>query len=135
MRDFVYIDEVPVDEPCAQVGSSNYYPLAMIEIRAHKNQLMRQHGPPPDSSFFKTHPNAHDSGTYYTLIYVYDDEIDSHVKYACLMEDCAMKWDTVAIVEIIEANPRYFEMVEESNKITSPRLNAFMKQVMEIINS
>ena len=135
MKDFVYIDEVPVEEPCAQVGTEHYYHLAMIEIAAHRHQLIRQHGHPPDGSFFRIHPNTHDAGTYYTLNFVFDDEIESHIAYAYLMENCAMKWDAEALIEIIEADPHYFELVEESNIIKSPRLNAFVQQVMKIINS
>ncbi len=134
MKDFVYIDEVPIDEPCAQVGSANYYHLAMIEIAVHKAQLIRQFGNPPDGSFFKTAPNQHDAGTYYTLNFVFDDEIDSHVGYAYLLENGHTRWDTESIVDIIERDPRYFELVEESNKIESPRLNAFVQQVMKIMN-
>ena len=135
MKDYVYIDEVPVEEPCAQVCSINYYYLAMIEISTHKNQLIRQWGMPPAGSFFRTHPNPHDAGTFYTLNYIFDDENESHIAYAYLMENCATKWDSIALAEIIEADPHYFELVEASNVIKSPRLNAFIQQVMKIINS
>jgi hypothetical protein len=46
-----------------------------------------------------------------------------------------MKWDAEALIEIIEADPHYFELVEESNITKSPRLNAFVQQVMKIMNS
>ncbi len=135
MKDFVYIDEVPIDEPCAQVGSADYYHLAMIEIAVHKAQLIRQFGNPPDGSYFKTTPNAHDAGTYYILNYIFDDEIESHMNYAINMENGLTKWDPESLLAIIEKDPHYFDMVECSNKIESPKLNDFVQQVMKIMNS
>ncbi len=135
MKDYVFIDETPIDEPCAQVGSANYFHLAMIEIAVHKAQLLRQFGNPPDGCYFATCPNSHDAGTYYTLNFYFDDEIDTHIAYAYQLENGWTKWDTDAIVEIISKDPAYFDLVEESNKIKSPRLNAFIEQCMKIMNS
>ena len=135
MKDYVYIDEVPSEEQSAQVSSTNYYYLAMIEISTHKHQLIRQWGMPPAGSFFRTHPNPHDAGTFYTLNYIFDDENESHVAYAYLMENCATNWDSEALIELIGIDPHYFELVKESNVFKSPRLNTFLQEVMKIINS
>ena len=135
MKDSYYIDEVPVNEPCAQVGSANYYHLAMIELQVHSRQLIRQFGEPPTGSFFKTQANPHDLGTYYMLLYVFDDENQDHLIYALALEDGPVNWDTKAIAEIIDKDPHYFDLVAESNKIKSPRLSAFVEQINKIMHS
>jgi len=135
MKDYMMIDEVPADELCAQVGRPNYYQLAMIEIKVHQNQLLRQHGPPPEGSYFKIAENSHDAGIYFTLNFYFEDENHEHIRYAMEIEESSPVWDTESIVELLRLNPRYFELVKESNSVKSPKLNAVLDLARSILKS
>ncbi len=57
----------PSDEPCAQVGDTNYLKRARMEVAAYMKQLTRNFGIQPTGCFFKVVPCPHDFGTYLDL--------------------------------------------------------------------
>lgn len=58
----------PYDEPCAQVGESDYQKRSRLEFKALSDQLIRQFGDPGSHDvYFKMSSNAHDFGTYWSF--------------------------------------------------------------------
>jgi hypothetical protein len=99
MRDFLNIGSTPTDEPCAQIGSPDYYERARIECRAYANQLKRLF--PFGSFVVKSFP--HDFGTYFEVVAKYDtDEQEREAAFAA-EANSPEHWDADALLEIAGA--------------------------------
>jgi hypothetical protein len=123
MKDFEYIETVPCEERCAQVGSVHYYRLAHVEIAAMRNMVRRIFGQELPGMYFRTMPNEHDFGTYYTLNLFYDNADELQELYAQSIEDSIpMEWQTEDIVFINSHDPEYFDLLTINNapKQTNP---------------
>ena len=105
MLDYIHLSQTtPCDEPCAQLGSEDYMKNARLEARVYIGQLKRAFGSNPQGSFFKMAGCPHDFGLYLDIRFYYDDENQSHVKYAVDIELGCDKWDTKALQELAENN-------------------------------
>lgn len=102
MRDFVYIDSTPADEPCQQVGIPSYdSAMARKECKAFINQLRRLFGNEPDGAELRTKLENHDFGSYPEVVCYYDDEKPASVEYAYRCEgNSPANWDLPAIIEL-----------------------------------
>lgn len=79
-----WLGPTPAGESCAQVGSDNYSDLAYAETKAYRNQLYRflkssGYTNIPSSFRFKVVSEAHDLGSYYEVVAVFDSN-DERVK-------------------------------------------------------
>ncbi len=102
---------VPIDEPCAQVGSDNYSDNSRKEARAFINQLIRQHGQPPAGVSITTKNNPHDFGSYLDVVIKFDEDDETAADYAYGVENnLPYNWDDEALKELTEAG---YELPEE----------------------
>ena len=103
MRDYIAIGSSPVDEDCAQVGSTeyDYYERAKRECTAFIHQLRRQFGEEPPSARLSVKSFSHDFGTYYEVVCYYDDEDEESMDYAFKLEaETPNEWDEKAKLEL-----------------------------------
>ena len=100
MMDTLTIGPVPYEEPCQQVGTPSYDPIAAKqECQRYKRQLERLF-PPPDGCRFIITSNPHDFGTYYEVACRYSEESKEAVEWAHNAEDNSpAKWDRLALYE------------------------------------
>lgn len=109
MKDYLDIESVPVEEPCAQLGENIYYERSMAECRAYINQLKRKFGTPPGNAYIKIASNPYDQGTYYSLQLIFDDDNEEESEWAYEIEGSLPEiWDEEARKELIKAG--YFDM-------------------------
>ena len=92
----------PYDEPCAQVGSDDYYDRAKIECRAYINQLKRSFPIPSEiDAWYSITSNPHDFGDYYDVVIKYDESNDDACNFAQSVDDnLPANWDTEALQEL-----------------------------------
>lgn len=101
MRNYIHLMQTtPYLEPCSQVGSDDYLRNAKIEALVYIDQLKRTFAPSPTGSLFKLVRCSHEFGTYLDIRFLYDDEDQSHVKYATDIELGCEWWDEKAIQEL-----------------------------------
>lgn len=104
MKDYIYIGSSPVEEPCAQVGSPDYFERSRAECKAFAAQLLRQFPDQPDSTYFIVKAQAHDFGTYREVVVVYDDADEESLNYALKVEgNTPANWDEQAKQELAAA--------------------------------
>lgn len=97
MLDYMTLGPTPADEPCAQVGSADYYERAREECARYKAQLLRQFGEPPKNASLRVKGFPHDFGTYYEVCVVYEANDETACEYAYRLEaHLPAKWDAVA---------------------------------------
>ncbi len=102
---------VPIDEPCAQVGSDNYSANSRKEAQAFIKQIIRQHGQPPAGVSLSTKNNPHDFGSYLDVVIKFDEDNEAASNYAYGVEnDLPYNWDDEALKELEEAG---YELPEE----------------------
>lgn len=109
---------VPVDEPCAQVGTKNYEKNAKIEAEVFKAQLLRIVGPPPnEDTYLKVTYHPHDFGTYSDMTVYYDDEDEESEAWMLMVEgNLPAEWDEIAQKELKERGyqlPSKYDFDEE----------------------
>jgi hypothetical protein len=102
MRDYLDLDTVPCDEPCASVGQPDYSTRARLEARAYVAQLQRAF---PDAVaagvYFRIKSNPHDFGSYLSVQVVYDDDDEAQTEWAYMIEDeLPIAWDDDARNEL-----------------------------------
>ena len=101
MRDYLNIGSSPACEDCAQVGSNDFFEKSRIELRAFRNQLIRQFGEPPFGAELRIKSFPHDFGTYHEVVCYFDDSEPESMEYAFRLEGNAPEnWDTEALWEI-----------------------------------
>jgi len=101
MQDHIDIGPSPPGEPCAQLGTDDYYPRARRECRAYIHQLRRTLGPEPDAARLAVRSNPHDFGTYLSVVCYFDPEIPGAVEYALKCEsEGPEQWDDEARREL-----------------------------------
>jgi len=100
-RETLELGSTPYEEQCAQVGDPDYGERARRECIAFMDQVVRQHGEPPDGASLRIKANAHDFGTYYEVAVVYDPEDEAAVRYADKVDnDMPARWDDAARKEL-----------------------------------
>jgi len=102
MRDFLDLDTVPCDEPCAAVGQPDYSKRARLEARAFVAQLERAFPLAVDAGvYFRVKSNPHDFGSYLSVQVVFDDEDEAQTEWAYTIEDdLPVAWDEDARNEL-----------------------------------
>lgn len=105
MRDYLDLSSVPVDEPCACVGSDDYLTRARLECRAFIGQLERTYPLAVDAGVtFRIKSNPHDFGTYLEVQACFDDEDEDQTEWAYLIEGYLPEaWDDQARAQLAEA--------------------------------
>jgi len=97
MTERLDIDTVPLDEECAQVGSTDYSERSKIECRVFADQIIREHGKPPGSARIAIKRNPHDFGTYLSIELVFNDDNEDESEWAYNVEgNLPMEWDEIA---------------------------------------
>ena len=103
MNDWLDIGSSPPGEDCAQVGSADYRARAHRECRVYIRQLRRALGPEPLGAKLDVRGNAHDFGTYYSVVGYYDPANEAAVEYALKCESSGPEeWDEEARRELKE---------------------------------
>lgn len=101
--DYLTIGQTPAFEPCAQVGSENYYEKAKKEMIAYKNQIERQ------NSWLTLNTDIyigikwfnHDFGRYGEVVVYYNVHNNAAFKTAIeLEENLPEYWDSLAMKEL-----------------------------------
>lgn len=87
MRNYLCIGSTPLDEPCAQVGTPDYYPKTRAECRRFITLLRRVFGPEPAGATLQMKAFDHDFGTYHEVVCWYDTDIQESMDYAFRCED------------------------------------------------
>jgi hypothetical protein len=101
MTDWLDIGSSPPAEPCAQVGSDDYYPHARRECRTYIHQLRRVLGNEPTGARLAIRTNPHDFGDYLWVACYFDPNKQAAVEYAYRCEsDGPEEWDEEAIREL-----------------------------------
>jgi len=119
------IGSTPNDESCAQVGTEDYYDLAIMEIKAYMHQLQRMF-PIPENlqgvvSFVKK-SNPHDFGTYYELAIKFPEDNEEAVDYAYNIENNSpANWDEPAKEELRSMG--YFDRLNAAKSVNQPKDN------------
>lgn len=85
---------VPLDEPCAQLGSDTYYRDSNAEVIALIDMIERTIGNPPPGTRLKKVACPHDFGTYYDISVSYDpDDMESEEYMLQVESNLPDKWD------------------------------------------
>jgi hypothetical protein len=88
---------VPLDEPCAQLGSDTYYNDSNAEVIALIDMIERTIGNPPPGTRLKKISCPHDFGTYYDISVVYDSDDEESEEYMLQVEsNLPYEWDEKA---------------------------------------
>lgn len=105
MIDHLEIGSVPVDEPCAQLGSEKYDAShwSRIECAVYAEQLRRVYGPEPAGATLYTKSNRHDFGTYLEVAVRYDEDDEAATDYAYKCEAGLDTWDDISKAKLAEA--------------------------------
>ena len=80
--DYMYIGESPCDEPCAQLGKPGYIERARAECAAFIEAIRRKLGEEPAGAHLSVKREAHEYGTYLTVVCRYDDNDEKAIEYA-----------------------------------------------------
>ena len=86
MRDFLSIGSSPYDEPCAQVGQSDYHEKAWEECRRLMELIRRTLGPEPEGARLAIKPFLHDFGDYLEVVCYFETDNTEAVAYALRCE-------------------------------------------------
>jgi hypothetical protein len=101
MDDHVDIGSSPPTESCAQIGSPGYDVQARRECRAYISLLRRTLGPEPDGARLSIRSNAHDFGTYLSVVCYFAADSGPALDYALRCEsEGPEEWDDVARQEL-----------------------------------
>ncbi len=101
MNDHIDVGATPPMEDCAQVGTADYFERAGRECRAYIGLLRRLLGPEPHGAQLDVKSNAHDFGTYLSVICRYETGNQEAMQYAFRCEaEGPEKWDAVARHEL-----------------------------------
>ena len=101
-EDYIMIGSTPVDEPCTQVSRDKQYRgQMMIEAIVYREQLIRQHGPPPRGSRVAVKTFVHEFGPYAEVVCCYSNKAGE--KYSLKVErEAPSEWDSQAKQRIAE---------------------------------
>lgn len=107
----MYIGDVPADENCVQVSSAGvpYLHEMKRERSIYREQLRREFGPEPPNSELAIIRESHDFGSYYSLIFRYDDGDEKALEYGLKCESQgSLVWDETARRELgLKPNQKY----------------------------
>ena len=102
--DTLYIGESPAEEPCAQLGSTEYNRRAFREIQAYRRQILRYYPIRSASCELISKSCPHDFGAYQALFAQYDPESEAATQWAFDIEGDELgvlsNWDAEARKEL-----------------------------------
>ena len=116
MYDELCIGPTPVEEPCVQVGSSNYRKWSLIECRVFVKQLERLIEKQFKEIFvtFRIKSSPHEYGTYHEVYAYYDPDNPDEVAQAFYAEShTPEEWDDEARQELESYGYPYKEICNE----------------------
>jgi len=82
MTAYLAIGPAPADEDCAQVGTPDYQPKALVECKRYIELLRKLFGKEPDGAQLVIKKNLHDFGWYHEVNVRFDDQIPEAIEYA-----------------------------------------------------
>jgi hypothetical protein len=104
------LETVPANEACAQVGQAeNYSVLALAEARTYIAALQAKYGPAPQGCAFRVKSNAHDFGSYPSIVLAVerDDLRDPRIQeYLEQIEEGLEHWRDAGFTAPVEYDPR-----------------------------
>ena len=101
MNDHIDVGATPPMEDCAQLGAADYYDRARHECRAYIGLLRRSLGPEPSGARLDIKTNAHDFGTYLSVVCRYETGNEAALQYALRCEsEGPDEWDSTARHEL-----------------------------------
>ena len=105
MRDYLDLAPVPIDEPCAMVGSYDYHARARAECFAFCGQLKRAFPEALAAGVtFRIKSNHHELGSYLEVQACFDDENEEQTEWAYLIEnELPEAWDDQARAQLAAA--------------------------------
>ena len=83
MKDYLSLGPVPIEENCVQVGTSAHDKFGSKEASVFKQQLIKEF---PNGDF-KAKTFYHDFGSYKEVCIYFDDENESEMDYAYMVEE------------------------------------------------
>lgn len=113
--DQLELGPTPADEDCAQVGTSDYYELTKIEVKAYIHQLQRMFPNMPQGVYLRVQSNPHDFGTYHEVAVKYPEDNEEAGTFAFNMENnLPQNWDEEAKRELTQSG--YFEKLKNQTR-------------------
>lgn len=98
MKEKFSLGTTPHDEPCIQMGDSNYRRNSRLECLAFIEQFRRERGPEPSGANFKITSNSHDFGNYLDVEIEFEENNEEAVEYALSVEtEIPAKWDSQSL--------------------------------------
>jgi hypothetical protein len=95
-KDYIDIGPCPADEPCVQLGDSDYERRARTECAAFIREIRHAVGDEPTGALLAVKGNPHDFGRYYEVVCYFDDENNLSLAYALECERRApLRWTEV----------------------------------------
>jgi len=96
MNECLTLGSAPLDEECAQVGTTGYNVRASMECSLYKAQLLRTFVPPMGAKIM-VKQYRHDVGNYYEVCVVYNDQDEKAEDFAFELEsNCPSEWDSIS---------------------------------------
>ena len=101
MQDHTFVGSCPSEERVVQLGSPNFSSRALAHCVAYRDQLIREFGPPPGTSYLKVKRQEHDFGFFFEVAVFFETENQKEVDYMYTLEDHSpTKWDEKAKKEL-----------------------------------
>lgn len=123
MRDYIEIGPTPADEPCAQVGETDYEERAAGECKRFIALIRKTLGPEPEGARLVVRANNHDFGVYYNVVCRYDDSFPDAVSYAFRAEsEAPARWSNPEDIDGAESAARLDRLLEERDEDDIPIL-------------
>lgn len=82
MKDYLTLGPTPGEEPCAQVGESDYRDKALAECQRFILLLRKKFGPEPEGAWLSVKWFPHDFGEYCEVVCHYTTDSQASVDYA-----------------------------------------------------
>ena len=103
MKEKFSLGTTPHNEPCIQMGDSNYRRNSRLECLALISQFRRERGPEPAGSGFKIASNTHDFGNYFDVEIEFEGDNEEAVEFALMVEsEIPEKWDEQSLAFLKE---------------------------------
>src|SRR4051794_18355483 len=106
MRDWIDIGASLPAEPCAQLGSEDYYERARKECKAYIALLRRTLGNEPPGARLSIKSHSHDFGNYLSVVCFFEETDQVATDYAFRCEaNGPESWDEQSKAELAEQVP------------------------------
>ena len=82
MKQYLELGSAPPNEPCVQLGDSDYPALSTAECSRYRQGLERRFKPTNPNNWFATKSFTHDFGLYREVVVYFDDTDQSSIDFA-----------------------------------------------------